>query len=346
MEAKCTILNDPYMEGYIWFLAVQKERAIVLNLRPREGRQGGFGGAAICIDHFAFLLLQIKPDHMLGAFGIVEMGLNNILLDGVVSPYTHPSASITYISSIRLSLPLTLSFEIRITVAHEINSTTPSLNLLKNEARSIASLGRIEPCFSGTTSDKIFFLIADISPSLNQNGREFLIQANTQKRRKLEDDNSSTSFEHVETAADTVKKIVDNTDTSKVGSDVNRRKQSRVKGQTNSGRGRGSRVSDQTKSQAVSVSNGQLENSYQKLQDGLPKEQIGHDRQTVFEEEITSLRAKVVALEEELKKSRQEASDYQHQCQQLEKELKDLKDYEQQTKPKVCFISCFTSFGW
>lgn len=168
----------------------------------------------------------------------------------------------------------------------------------------------------------------------DDNGREFLIQANTQKRRKLEDDNSSTSFEHVETAADTVKKIVDNTDTSKVGSDVNRRKQSRVKGQTNSGRGRGSRVSDQTKSQAVSVSNGQLENSYQKLQDGLPKEQIGHDRQTVFEEEITSLRAKVVALEEELKKSRQEASDYQHQCQQLEKELKDLKDYEQQTKAK------------
>lgn len=168
----------------------------------------------------------------------------------------------------------------------------------------------------------------------DDNGREFLIQANTQKRRKLEDDNSSTSFEHVETAADTVKKIVDNTDTSKVGSDVNRRKQSRVKGQTNSGRGRGSRVSDQTKSPAVSVSNGQLENSYQKLQDGLPKEQIGHDRQTVFEEEITSLRAKVVALEEELKKSRQEASDYQHQCQQLEKELKDLKDYEQQTKAK------------
>ncbi|XP_070044036.1 serine/threonine-protein kinase TOUSLED isoform X2 [Nicotiana tabacum] len=166
----------------------------------------------------------------------------------------------------------------------------------------------------------------------DDNGREFLIQANTQKRRKLEDDNSSTSFEHVETAADTVKKIVDNTDTSNVGSDVSRRKQSRVKGQTNSGRGRGSRISDQTKPQAVSVSNGQLENSYQK--DGLPKEQIGHDRQTVFEEEITSLRAKVVALEEELKKSRQEASDYQHQCQQLEKELKDLKDYEQQIKPK------------
>lgn len=45
MEAKCTILNDPYMEDYIWFLAIQKECAIVLNLRPREGRQGGFGGS-------------------------------------------------------------------------------------------------------------------------------------------------------------------------------------------------------------------------------------------------------------------------------------------------------------
>ncbi|KAJ8552065.1 hypothetical protein K7X08_028508 [Anisodus acutangulus] len=166
----------------------------------------------------------------------------------------------------------------------------------------------------------------------DDNGVEFLIQANTQKRRKLEEDNSSTSFEHVETATDTVKKIVENTETSKVGSDVNKRKQSRRTG-TNSGRGRGSRVSDQTKLQAVPVSNGQFDNSYKKLQDGLPKEQLGHDGQTVLEE-ITSLRAKNVALEEELKKFRQEASDYQHQCQHLEKELKDLKDYEQQTKPK------------
>ncbi|KAK4358505.1 hypothetical protein RND71_020734 [Anisodus tanguticus] len=131
----------------------------------------------------------------------------------------------------------------------------------------------------------------------DDNGVEFLIQASTQKRRKLEEDNSSTSFEHVETATDTVKKIVENTETSKVGSDVNKRKQSRRTG-TNSGRGRGSRVSDQTKLQAVPVSNGLFDNSYKKLQDGLPKEQLGHDGQTVLEE------------------------------------LKDLKDYEQQTKPK------------
>ncbi|XP_055834364.1 serine/threonine-protein kinase TOUSLED isoform X1 [Solanum dulcamara] len=168
----------------------------------------------------------------------------------------------------------------------------------------------------------------------DDNGVEYLIQANTQKRRKLEEDNSSTSFEHVETAADTGKKMAENTETSKVGSDVNRRKQSRSRGQTNSGRGRGSRVGDQTRLQAVSVSNGQFENSYKKLQDNLPKEQHGHNGQTALEEEITSLRAKILALEEELKKSHQEATDYQYRCQQLEKELKDLKEYEQQTKPK------------
>ncbi|XP_055834365.1 serine/threonine-protein kinase TOUSLED isoform X2 [Solanum dulcamara] len=166
----------------------------------------------------------------------------------------------------------------------------------------------------------------------DDNGVEYLIQANTQKRRKLEEDNSSTSFEHVETAADTGKKMAENTETSKVGSDVNRRKQSRSRGQTNSGRGRGSRVGDQTRLQAVSVSNGQFENSYKK--DNLPKEQHGHNGQTALEEEITSLRAKILALEEELKKSHQEATDYQYRCQQLEKELKDLKEYEQQTKPK------------
>lgn len=59
--------------------------------------------------------------------------------------------------------------------------------------------------------------------------------------------------------------MAENTETSKVGSDVNRRKQSRSRGQTNSGRGRGSRVGDQTRSQAVSVSNGQFENSYKKV---------------------------------------------------------------------------------
>lgn len=40
------------------------------------------------------------------------------------------------------------------------------------------------------------------------------------------------------------------------------------------------------------------------------------------------------------------ATDYSSLHDSIIQELKDLKDYEQQTKPKVCFISCFTSFGW
>ncbi|GFZ01530.1 protein kinase superfamily protein [Actinidia rufa] len=69
-------------------------------------------------------------------------------------------------------------------------------------------------------------------------------------------------------------------------------------------------------------------------QESLSKEQRGSDDHSSVEEEIASLHAKVAALEEDLKKSRQEASDYQQLYQQLEKELKDLKDSEQQMKPK------------
>uniref|UniRef100_A0A5B6ZYP2 Putative serine/threonine-protein kinase TOUSLED isoform X1 n=2 Tax=Davidia involucrata TaxID=16924 RepID=A0A5B6ZYP2_DAVIN len=155
------------------------------------------------------------------------------------------------------------------------------------------------------------------SDSDDDNGGEFLIQANTQKRQKLEEDDRSTVFEHVEAVADIRQKIVETVGT-KAGSEVNRKKQSRGRGHSVSGRGRNSRVNDQTRTQTSSTippTNGQIENSYHK-------------------EEITSLRAQVAALEEDLKKSRQEASEYQQLCRQLEKELKDLKEYEQQMKPK------------
>ncbi|KAK2999144.1 hypothetical protein RJ639_023592 [Escallonia herrerae] len=49
---------------------------------------------------------------------------------------------------------------------------------------------------------------------------------------------------------------------------------------------------------------------------------------------ILSLRVKVAALEEDVRKLLQEASEYQNVSQQLEKELKDVKDCEQQMKPK------------
>ncbi|KAL7174542.1 hypothetical protein ACSBR2_033729 [Camellia fascicularis] len=173
------------------------------------------------------------------------------------------------------------------------------------------------------------------SDSDDDNGTAYLIQANTQKRRKLEEDDNSSASEHVEAMADIGQKVVETTD-PKPGVDVNRRRQGRGRGHAASGRGRGSRVNGQAKTQTSppinSPSNGQLINSHHK--DGWSKEQIGSDDRSSLEEEITSLRAKVAALEEDFKKSRQEAADYQQLCHQLEKELKDLKDYEQQMKPK------------
>ncbi|KAF3439503.1 hypothetical protein FNV43_RR17781 [Rhamnella rubrinervis] len=158
----------------------------------------------------------------------------------------------------------------------------------------------------------------------DDNGGEFLIQANTQKRQKLKEDDGSSVFEHVESklqaqaVADGRQMIVETVET-RANVDVNKKKHGRGRGNSVSGRGRGSRGNDQTRSQicppTVSLSNGQLENSYHK-------------------EDATSLWAKIAALEEDVRKSRQEASEYQNLSRELEKELKDLKDYEQQMKPK------------
>ncbi|GAB2285665.1 hypothetical protein Dimus_020106 [Dionaea muscipula] len=109
-----------------------------------------------------------------------------------------------------------------------------------------------------------------------------------------------------------------------------------VKGQNASGRGRGSKVNDQAKMHAshasVSPSNGQLEYLYHK--DTRNMESFLTDDRSSLEEEIASLRARVSILEEDLRKSRLEASEHKHICHQFEKELKDLKDHEQQLKPK------------
>ncbi|XP_022752489.1 serine/threonine-protein kinase TOUSLED-like isoform X2 [Durio zibethinus] len=179
------------------------------------------------------------------------------------------------------------------------------------------------------------------SDSDDQNGGEFLIQANTLKRQKVQGDDNSPVFEHVEVVAEGRQKIVEAVE-SKASLDGNRRKQCRGRGHSVSSRGRGSRANDQTRQQIsssiVTPPNGQLENSYHK--DSRPKEQFLADDRISLEEEVTSLLAKVTALEEDLRKCRQEASDYQNLCRQLEKcllccqELKDIKDYDQQMKPK------------
>uniref|UniRef100_A0A6M2F6I5 Protein kinase domain-containing protein n=1 Tax=Populus davidiana TaxID=266767 RepID=A0A6M2F6I5_9ROSI len=179
--------------------------------------------------------------------------------------------------------------------------------------------------------------LAESSDSDDDNGGEFLIQANTQKRQRLQENNNSAVIEHLETqAVNDGRQKTGETEETKGGSDTNRKKQGRGRGQSNSGRGRGSRANDQIRSQVsvstASPSNGQLENSY--LKDNRPKEHFRNDDHMSLEEELASLRAKVSILEEDLRKSRQEASNNHDLCHQLEKELKELKDYEQQMKPK------------
>ncbi|GMI84118.1 TOUSLED [Hibiscus trionum] len=173
------------------------------------------------------------------------------------------------------------------------------------------------------------------SDSDDGNGGEFLIQANTLKRQKIQGDDNTPVFEHVEAVTEGRQKIVEPVE-SKASSEGNRRKQGRGRGHSVSGRGRGSRASDQIRQQisspVVTPSNGQLENSLHK--DSWPKEHFQTDQRTSLEEEVTSLHAKVAALEDDLRKCRKEASEYQNLCRQLEKELKDIKDYDQQMKPK------------
>ncbi|KAE8727655.1 Serine/threonine-protein kinase TOUSLED [Hibiscus syriacus] len=196
------------------------------------------------------------------------------------------------------------------------------------------------PCPSPSSASK-FVSAEDLSEAYSssdsddENEGEFLIQANTLKRQKIQGDNNLPVFQHVEAVTEGRQKIVEPVE-SKASSEGNRRKQGRGRLHSVSSRGRGSRANDQIRQQisgsVVTLSNGQLENSFHK--DSRLKEQLQIDQRTSLEEEVTSLRAKATALEEDLRKCRQETSDYQNLCRQLEKEFKDIKDYDQQMKPK------------
>ncbi|CAN6560212.1 unnamed protein product [Malus baccata var. baccata] len=196
--------------------------------------------------------------------------------------------------------------------------------IAKLEARMVGKASSALPALQQQQQQQPRFTTADLaepstsSDSDDDNGGEFLIQANTQKRQKLQEDGNSTVLEHVEAVVDGGQMVVETVDT-KATSDVNQKKHGRGRGNSISGRVRGSRVSDQTRllvtPSTVSPLNGQSENPYNK-------------------EEIASLRATVAALEEDLRKSHQEASDYQNLCRQSEKELNDVKELEQKMKPK------------
>ncbi|XP_076899146.1 serine/threonine-protein kinase TOUSLED-like isoform X1 [Bidens hawaiensis] len=215
--------------------------------------------------------------------------------------------------------------------------------LAKLEARMVGKTSAAQPRSSVTTFGANAVaagicaeeaLESSDSEEDDNNGREFLIQPNFQKRRKLADDadsTASTAANQVEVVTDTRQKVMDTAEV-KNGSDANRRKQTRGKGNSTSARGRGSLVNDQTRIQN-STSNGIVENLNQK-ESSRSKEQFGQNERASLEEEITSLRAKLTTLEDDLRKARREASEYQHLSEQLEKEHKELKSNEQQVKPK------------
>nr|XP_008361864.2 serine/threonine-protein kinase TOUSLED isoform X1 [Malus domestica] len=215
--------------------------------------------------------------------------------------------------------------------------------IAKLEARMVGKASSALPALQQQQQQQPRFTTADLaepstsSDSDDDNGGEFLIQANTQKRQKLQEDGNSTVLEHVEAVVDGRQMVVETVDT-KATSDVNQKKHGRGRGNSISGRVRGSRVSDQTRllvtPSTVSPLNGQSENPYNKDRGSRPKEQFRNDNRSSLDEEIASLRATVAALEEDLRKSRQEASDYQNLCRQSEKELNDVKELEQKMKPK------------
>ncbi|KAK9734651.1 hypothetical protein RND81_04G154900 [Saponaria officinalis] len=172
------------------------------------------------------------------------------------------------------------------------------------------------------------------SDSDDDNGGEFLIQANTQKRQKVQDGNSS-GVSHAEGGGDEKVKNMGGTPV-RVGNDTNKKKQGRGRPQGSSGRGRGSRSNDhsiaQTSSSPATLANGHVENSIYK--DVKSKELFGNGEHPSLEDEVSSLRSKVGILEEELRKSREEVANCQQLFNQLEKELKEYKESEEVMKPK------------
>jgi tousled-like kinase len=174
-----------------------------------------------------------------------------------------------------------------------------------------------------------------ISDSDDENTGDFLIRANTKKRQKVQESNNFSVVDHVEpqeAAYDGRKNDAE----SKTGLDVSKKKQGRGRA-SSTGRGRGSKTNnDVTKSQFVVApvsAASQLDASDQK--DFRPDGQLRNGECSLQDEDLKSLRAKIAMLEEELRKSRQDSSEYHHLVRNLENEVKDLKDQEQQGKQKT-----------
>ncbi|KAF8660655.1 hypothetical protein HU200_057567 [Digitaria exilis] len=175
--------------------------------------------------------------------------------------------------------------------------------------------------------------LPESSSSDDDNGEEFLIQKNTLKRPRSPDGDHILAVGNFEGSANEAAKILDAMDSRTSSDNSNKRKQGRGRGRAGTGRGRGSKT-DQTRvttSSSAGVTNGQLDKLNKEIR---PIVQPGHEDRAAAQDELSMLRGKVAFLEEELAKSHQEATNYHQLSDKLAKELKDLKDHDQQMRTK------------
>ncbi|KAL5218290.1 hypothetical protein ABZP36_018974 [Zizania latifolia] len=177
--------------------------------------------------------------------------------------------------------------------------------------------------------------LTESSSSDDDNGEEFLIQKNTLKRPRSPDGDHGLAVGNFEGPANEAVKLLEVMGTRPSSDSSNRKKQGRGRGRGGTGRGRGSKTVDQTR--ATSTSSTVVANGRHDMLTNMESRSsvvLGNDDRAALQEELLLLRGKVTFLEEELSKSRQEATDYRQLSDRLAKELKDLKDQDQQKKSK------------
>ncbi|KAF2941339.1 hypothetical protein DAI22_03g339400 [Oryza sativa Japonica Group] len=177
--------------------------------------------------------------------------------------------------------------------------------------------------------------LPESSSSDDDNGEEFLIQKNILKRPRSPDGDHGLAVGNFEGSANEAVKHSEVMDTRPSIDISNRKKQGRGRGRGGAGRGRGSKTVDQTR--ATSTSSAVVANGRHDILTNMESRSsavLGNDDKAALQEELSLLRGKVAILEEELSKSRQESTEYRQLSDRLAKELKDLKEQDQQKKSK------------
>ncbi|KAL4200387.1 hypothetical protein AMTRI_Chr03g149400 [Amborella trichopoda] len=236
-----------------------------------------------------------------------------------------------------------MSEDVLMHLSSNSNQSDPSLptKLAKLEARMAGKGATVQVPWHSASSAKSGTNeeIAETSTSTDSDddvGDEYLIQPNIQKRQRCNDEEQPSSSHQSEGVVDGRTKIMDTMDLQIAVEESNRKKNGRGRGRSAAGRGRASRANDTSRAVGASpittLSNGQSEKLAH--MENWSREQFDKDEKASLHEELASLRAKNASLEEELPRARQESAEHQQTCWQLEKELREIKDQEQQMKPK------------